>query len=354
MLGKNLKYYRLRNEMSKKNLAEKVGVSPMTITNYEAGTRTPDMNTVKKLANALNVKVSDFVMSNSSNLQYDHAEFRKNTALSKNRQEYIKASVEEYFDRFYNVVEILGDTILPKTPRTHSIELSEDDEVNALNLRKAVNAAGKGPIDDLVSLAEDCGILIYLFNSDNESMKQFSGMNGTVNGRPYIVVKKSMTPERQRSTIAHELAHIMFKWPENITLKECEHRANAISGAFLFPKDDAIRELGIKRTAVTKDMFLVAKEYGISMLLLAMRAKICKIISEPVHKDFMIKASKAGWRTNEPSRIDQEETTLFEQFVYRAVTENDISIQKGAELLNRSYVEVAHDCCFEGEYEWSI
>ena len=71
--------------MSKKSLAEKVGVSPMAITHYEAGTRTPDMNTVKKLANALNIKVSDFVMSNSSNLQYDHAVYAIHKIIIKSK-----------------------------------------------------------------------------------------------------------------------------------------------------------------------------------------------------------------------------------------------------------------------------
>lgn len=37
MLSKNLKYYRLKNNLSKKELASKVNVSPMAITHYENG-----------------------------------------------------------------------------------------------------------------------------------------------------------------------------------------------------------------------------------------------------------------------------------------------------------------------------
>lgn len=77
-----------------------------------------------------------------------------------------------------------------------------------------------------------------------------------------------MCPERIRSTIALELSHLMFIWPENTHEKEIVDKATAISGSFLFPKPDALRKLGIKRTSVTQDITLIAKEYGISMMLL--------------------------------------------------------------------------------------
>ena len=68
-------------------------------------------------------------------------------------------------------------------------------------------------------------------------------MNGFVNDRPYIVINPRMSPERIRSTSAHELSHLMFIWPENMPEKVIEDKATAISGSFLFPKSDALREL---------------------------------------------------------------------------------------------------------------
>ena len=122
--------------------------------------------------------------------------------------------------------------------------------------------------------------------------------------------------------------------------KDMENRATAIGGAFLFPKEDATRELGVRRTSVTRDMLLIAKEYGISMMLLVMRARLCGILSESVTRAFYISASKAGWRTSEPTRIEPEQPLLFEQLVYRAVNEEEISIQRGAELLRRPYTDI--------------
>ena len=165
-------------------------------------------------------------------------------------------------------------------------------------------------------------------------------MNGLINDRPYIVLNSEMTPERNRSTAVHELAHLMFVWPEEMEEKEAERMATAIGGAFLFPESDAVRELGVHRSAITNDMLAVAKEYGISMMLLVKRAELCGIITASLAKRFYIDASKAGWRTAEPSRIRKENPSLFQQLVYRAVNEKEISIQRGAELLHASYESV--------------
>ena len=105
-----------------------------------------------------------------------------------------------------------------------------------------------------------------------------------------------------------------------------------------------MRELGIHRSAVTNDMIPVAKEYGISVLLLVKRAELCGVLKPAVAKDFYVKASQAGWRTAEPSRIEKERPALFEQLVYRAVNEGDISVQRGAELLSVPYDSVQSMC----------
>lgn len=202
----------------------------------------------------------------------------------KKQQDYIKASVEEYMNRFYSALDILGDEVLPSAPESHQLTLCSDPEKNALAMREHLRIANAGPVGNMVALLENKGFLIYFCDIDNDA---FSGLNGQVNGRPYIVVNQKMTPERVRSTIAHELAHFIFIWPDDMEEKDAENMATAISGAFLFSAEDAKRELGICRTAVTKDMVMTCKEYGISMYLLVKRAKVCGIINDTVEKKFL-------------------------------------------------------------------
>lgn len=341
MFNKNLRYYRLKKNMSKKELAAVVQVSPMAISYYESGERRPGMEIIKALAKALDVKVSDFLNNWNSNLTFVHGEFRKGSKLPVMQQEYIRESVEEYLNRFYSVVDILGGEVMPDAPECHKVMLSNDAEADAKAMRKYLRIAEEGPIGNFIELLENKGILVYFSDIQSDA---FSGMNGTVNDRPYIIVNKNMSPERIRSTISHEMAHFIFIWPESMNEKEIETRATAISGAFLLSENDAKRELGIRRSAISKDMVLTCKEYGISMYLLVKRANLCGIITDSVAKDFYIKAGAHGWKKNEPVRIHSEEPMLFSQLVFRAVSEKEISIQKGAELLKQPYDFVANQC----------
>ena len=346
MFSKNLKYYRLRNHMTKKELARRANVTPMSITNYEKGERKPGMDTIKALAEALNVHVTDFLAVRNENIVFEHGAFRKTLSLSESQQDYIRESVEEYFNRFLTVVEILGGDVLPSAPLCHVLPLQYDVENNAVALRNHLGFACDGPIEDLIGKLENKGILVYECEVDNS---HFSGMNGFVNGRPYIVINPLMNAERIRSTIVHELAHLMFNWSDEMDKNKSEYMATAISGAFLLSKTDALRELGIRRSAITMDMSLVAKEYGISMWLLTKRAEQCEIVSASAARAFYIYASGRGWRTSEPSRINKETPSLFNQLVFRAVNEGEISIQRGAELLNVPYDRVLKMCRFAEE-----
>lgn len=345
MLSKNLKYYRLKNNLSKKELASLVQVTPMAISYYESGERKPSMDVIRALAKVLNVKVSDFLAKRDENLIFVHGEFRKGSKLSVGQQDYICSSVEEYMNRFYSVVEILGGDVLPNALICHEVQLSSNAEDDAKALRKYLRISDAGPIGNLVELLENKGVLVYFLNIDNDA---FSGMNGLVDSRPYIIINGNMSPERIRSTIAHEIAHFIFEWPKDMEDKEIEDRATAIGGAFLLSEEDAKREMGLRRSAVTKDMTIICREYGISMYLLVKRANLCGIITDSIAKDFYISAGSHGWKRNEPVRIPKEEPMLFSQLVFRAVSENEISIQKGAELLKQSYAYIV-DQCFAAE-----
>lgn len=344
MVGKNIKYHRLLNGMTLSDLAKELNVTTMAISNYERGKRNPDIKMLRKIAKVFNIGIAKLVAPLNDNLIYNHGSFRKNSDLRVFTQDLIRESIEQYFNRFFTVVDALGHNVLPESPACNQIRLSCDSEEDAKAMRRWLKLADNGPICNLISTLENIGILVHKLDINSE---KFSGISGFVNERPYIVINSNMNPERQRSTIAHELAHLCFHWPTGMDEKEVDEMATAIGGAFLLPKEDAIRELGVRRSGIENDMVFVAVEYGISMLLLAMRARIVKVITEKAYRDFMIRVSQLGWRKNEPSRIAEEKTSLFEQLTYRAVVEGIISVQKAAELLERSYKEVESACFFD-------
>lgn len=345
MFGKNLKYYRLRKGMTKTSLAKACGVTPTAITNYENGMMPERMDVVKRLASALDVKVIDFLSQWDDGLKIEFAEFRKQTKCNVSGQEYVRSAVEEYLNRFYAVIDVLGEMVLPVPPEMHVISMSNDIEKNAIRLRKHLGFSPVGPIGRLIELLENIGIIVFTIEYSNGAA--FSGMNGVVNGRPYIVLNKNMKPGAMRATIAHELAHIFFDWSGydgNV-----EKTAMAIGGSFLLPADDLFRELGSKRNAVTNDMLMSCAEFGVSFMLLVMRAQVCGIISTASARSFFIHANKNGWRKNDPANVEAERPTLLNQLVYRAVTQEEISYQKGAEILKCSVAKIASHCAMPSD-----
>lgn len=351
MFEKNLKYYRLKMNMTKAALAEACGVSPMAISNYESGKRKPDIAIINKMADVLGVHVVDFLSSRNENLLFKHGEFRKKTVLTKGEQDYVREAVEDYFNRFFTAIGFLGGDPLPAPPKCACLHVSGDYESDAANLRAYFELPKIGPVEDIVALIEKKGFLVLFLDIENDA---FSGMNGYVNDYPYIVIRSNMNVMRKRTTIVHELAHILFDW-RDVALDEEKH-STAIAGAFLITEYDLFRELGQKRSSMTRDMTWVCTEYGISTYLLAKRASQAGILSDGAARDFYIKANKVHWRTDEPEwNIKKEESTLFKQLVLRAVIEEGLGIQRAAELLKVPSADIEKNCVTMSEVvPWNI
>ena len=181
----------------------------------------------------------------------------------------------------------------------------------------------------VIDMLENKGILICKIKYEYTN---FSGINGIAGKYPYIAINSQSTPERQRSTIVHELVHVFFEHSGNSSTEE-EKYIEAISGAVLLPASDAFAELGKKRRGISSDMTVVAQEYGISMQLLAKRAKQLEIISYDAYHRFNVLINKAGTRLSEGERISSEAPKLLEQLVLMALSEEKISMSRASELL---------------------
>lgn len=67
-IGEFLRSLREKNNLTLKELADKSGVGPSTISDIETGTSTnPRMGTLKKLADALDIPVNDFFNESKNN-----------------------------------------------------------------------------------------------------------------------------------------------------------------------------------------------------------------------------------------------------------------------------------------------
>lgn len=190
----------------------------------------------------------------------------------------------------------------------------------------------------IISSVQTSQVLVYFLDIENNA---FTGISGLVNSRPYIAVNGNMMTVRIRSTIVHEMARTFFQWPENYSAKDVEKRAAAISGALLLPAEDVKRELGLRRSAVSKDMAITCRKYGVSLPMLVSRANQCRILSGKAVREF--ERNPAPYMKIQYASV-WEEPTLFSQLVFQAVCEDEISVRKGAELLQTTIAFVQEQC----------
>lgn len=72
MFGERLRYLRECEELTQKELSEKLGISPSTLAHYESGRRDPGLDMLKKCANYFGVSV-DYLLGNEDTKKIDKA-----------------------------------------------------------------------------------------------------------------------------------------------------------------------------------------------------------------------------------------------------------------------------------------
>ena len=332
MIGKNLKYFRLSAGLSQEELAKRLGITKMAISNYENDKRDVDSKMLIKIADVLKIKATNLLMNDNYSLEITYGQFRKKANVSKEKKNLLLETINRKLGNINEIINILGGNVLPNIDINNK-EKFVDAEKAAKQIRKFLSLPEFGPSGNITDVIENKGIIICELEVVDD---WFSGINGTVNGRPYIVVNKNIPAERQRFTLIHELAHILFDLEKN---KNEEKIVNQIAGSFFFPKEDVIRELGTFRTDIRFDLRCLQREYGVSMQSVLLRAKQVGVISDKVYLVHQKWISKLGLRKDEKSGLSNETSELFNKLVNRGVLEGIISENKASELLGHPYFQ---------------
>ena len=107
---KNLKYIRTISKLDQKEMAEDLGVAQSTLSCWETGLRSPDLDMVAKISKYLNI-YDDFItkdLTNETENNFDELEllFDKNkNILTEDDKQYIKFIIEK---RKKNIDKQLG------------------------------------------------------------------------------------------------------------------------------------------------------------------------------------------------------------------------------------------------------
>ena len=329
--------------MSLRDLAEKLGqygiaLSKQAINKYEMGDTQPSPSVISALAKALNVPERYFYHTSSVSL--GNIEFRKLENYAAKERDRVEELVKIELSRYLELEAILNVNSVFEYPAfDNKIENFEDLECYSILLRDEWQL-GTAPIANVIETLENRDIKVIQI----ETAVELDGFSTMANDKyPVIVLNKSKlddVQDRKRWTALHELAHLLLDFGD-MAHKEVERYCHYFAGAMLFPKDKFIEEIGQHRTKLSfQELGAFKQEYGMSMQAIVYRAKELEVISESYYRQFFFMFNHLGYKIKEPVKYEgKTASSRFDQLLFRALSEEVITIQKAAELKGKTVDE---------------
>ncbi len=246
-LGERLKSCRRHAGLSLRALADQVGVSAQAISKYERNLDVPGSAVLLRLSKALGVSV-EYLLRPVTVTLTKPAYRRHRSRMSRKAELSIQAQAQDWLERYLTVEALLGES-QPFVPPDIPLQIAEIEDIEecAIALRHAWKL-GLDSIPNLTETLEAQGIKVGFVPGGNH----FDALCFVANEHvPVIVIREDAPGDRQRFSMAHELAHLLLKMPETWSESQVEQAANRFAGAFLVPRPTAFQELGQNRTSLT-------------------------------------------------------------------------------------------------------
>jgi Zn-dependent peptidase ImmA (M78 family) len=342
MIGNRLKRAREALGLSLRDLEAAIHhqVSAQAIGKYERNEMMPGSTPLLALAKALRVS-PEFLLSERE-VELTGVDFRKATQAGAKEERAVEASVLDLVERYLELEELLpGIDEAWSAPDDPAFEIRRiEDAEEAAKFLRELWALGVDPIPIMVELLEDKGVKVIALDLP----ESVSGSKAFVRRRdqndvPVIVVNQHHNGERQRFTLAHELAHLVLRF-SGLTDIEQEKAADRFAGAFLMAKNMVLRLLGSHRTSISLgELAELKKIFKVSIASLVVRCSQLGILTKAAYGRVWAQIRGLGWNgpaSTEPHPLPAEVPLRMERMCMRAVSEGAISEAKAAELLNIS------------------
>ncbi|BBO74550.1 transcriptional regulator [Desulfosarcina widdelii] len=328
--------------LQKKELAEKLEITPSAVTQFESGRVRPNKETLVKISWTLGVPVDFFKhkVSDAKPIPTDICHFRSLRTSSQQERHRVLAAgtlLIELVQFLEEHVEFPSEDISNIAVKKHLQKFNEI-ELYATTVREKWKL-GKGPIKNMVDLLESHGALIFLIPGHSERLDAFSLWNS---GRPCIFLSSDKgSSSRSRFDLAHELGHLLMHADVIPGNKELERQADAFASAFLLPLDSFLPECPRRMNWGDWGHFIeLKKRWKVSIAALLHRAKKIGCISEATYRRAFMNMNKQNMRKKEPAEPPVENPQLINKAV-NLLSENGLSIEKIADALSFNNKDLA-------------
>lgn len=292
---------RQRRQLTKKELAQRSGVSIPTLTRLDGGKTEPSRETVLAVAQALDFPVEFFYLNDCDVLTPEAVSFRSLSSLSARQRDAALAAGSIAFE--------VHDWVSGKfeLPQPQLLDLRDEDPIAAAEALRGHWGLGTQPIEHMVKLLESKGIRVFALSEQHKHVDAFSCWHKDV---PFVFLNTFKSAERSRFDAAHELAHLSLH-VHGVTTgnRDCEREADAFASAFLIHRGDLIGHL--PRVTSLAQLVSAKRRWGVSVAALARSAHDTKLISDWHYESLSKQISYLGYRSTEPEGRTREKSVLW-------------------------------------------
>ncbi len=314
---------RKRRRLTAKALADKIGVSPVTISRLENGSNPPEEHTLRLISEALGFPSAFFFQDDLDEMRSEAASFRSLTSMSAKERDSALASGAFAF--------LFSDWVCGRfnLPASGLIDLSaHTDPENAAYILRQEWGLGQQPIPNMIKLLESKGVRVFSLAENTRTVDAFSCWRDDT---PYVFLNTFKSAEHSRFDAAHELGHLVLHKhggpgqarecdtevePDGSVFavnddREAEREANRFASAFLMPADDVVSRV---RGITSVDQLVTAKSrWGVSVAALAYRLHKLRKLTDWQYRTFCIQMNQRGYRTQEPAGIEHEKSIVWQK-----------------------------------------
>lgn len=323
MDGNRLMIARVASELTQTKLAALTGISQGTISKAETGALVLTPAQLSAISSATGFPESYFT---DEPIQVARGQFRKASKVTSSKQNEVRAKsaaiadVLRVADRTYNLLNV--------TIASRNIAMGNDEARNVgTEIRSVLGIPQSGPVPNVTRALERGGIAVTaLPGYVDAGSKRFDGFSfwpgmGVEGLRPLVVASVMDRGDVWRSTVAHELGHLILhtRFP-SVDTEVAEEQAWAFANGFLFPLEDA-RTLfdGVKPTL--SSLLKVKSVYGVSVAFLVKCLRSYEIIDDARSTSLWRQMSARGWRGAEPGEVVMERPKLLPTILKRMISD---------------------------------
>jgi len=307
--GQRLAIARDLRLLTKKQLAEQVGVTPGAISHYEGGGCKPEESVMLRLCTALHVPVG-FLLAEDNLPEVPEVSFFWRSRVST------RASARHYVTSrhllFHEFVSHLRKYV--RLPALNLPKLDDGVKVDPRTAAIAIRRSwglGDGPIPNMVDLLERNGVWIHLLGGEVTSdIDAFSVRHD--GGATIFLNPAKQDAYRSRFDAAHELGHlIMHEQRDEIESRAQEREADMFAGEFLVPSHIWRREC--PRSSNPWHFHACKERWKVSASCLILQGHLLEAVNDRQYQSLQVRLSQLGWRRGEPgmAEVSHEQPRLI-------------------------------------------